>query len=181
MRTSDRLIEIFESAGDGLYFGEALSIREHSLQSAHFASLDKAPNELILAALLHDIGHLLNHAPNELAEWTTDAHHENSGSTWLARYYPPAISEPVRLHVAAKRYLCATTPAYIKKLSDASVTTLSLQGGIMSAAEVKAFEAQPFAQDAVCLRLWDDKAKVPNLKTSELVSYRELMDQLASH
>src|SRR5205085_10924123 len=101
---------------------------EPALQGAYFAQQAGAAESLVLAALLHDVGHLLAQVPDDLADWTADAHHEASGARWLAQRFPPAISEPVRLHVAAKRSLCATDAQYFAKLRSASVQTLELQG-----------------------------------------------------
>ena len=108
------------------------SMTAHALQAAYFAQQDGAPAQLVLAALLHDIGHLVQDAPADIADWTVDARHEEIGSRWLARRFGPEIAGPVRLHVPAKRYLCATDPMYLAKLSQASVHTLKLQGGPMS-------------------------------------------------
>ena len=109
---------------------------EHGLQAAHFARVQAAPATLVVAALLHDVGHLLEAVPDAIEDWTSDAHHEESGARWLAQRFAAEVSEPVRLHVPAKRYLCATDPHYFAQLSPASVHTLQLQGGPMSPEEV---------------------------------------------
>jgi predicted HD phosphohydrolase len=132
----------------------------------------------VLAALLHDIGHLVEEVPDELAEWTSDAHHDETGARWLAQWFPPEVCEPVRLHVAAKRYLCATEPNYVAMLSQASVVTLGLQGGPMTAAEVVQFETQVGFRQAVRLRRWDDQGKIAGLKVPRLAEYRALIDEL---
>ena len=129
---------LYAQRGSQAYYGEAVNMTEHGLQAAHFAQAEGAPESLVIAALLHDIGHLTENVPADIAEWQRDAGHERSGSRWLARHFGPEVSEPVRLHVPAKRYLCATDPEYFAKLSAASVITLRLQGGPMSAAEVAA-------------------------------------------
>src|SRR5579864_660608 len=107
------ILSLYDSRGTQAYFGERVSMTEHGLQAAHFAELEGAPEPLVLAALLHDIGHLIEPQPDALEDWTLDAHHEVSGARWLARHFDAAISETVRLHVPAKRYLCATDADYM--------------------------------------------------------------------
>jgi phosphonate degradation associated HDIG domain protein len=179
MEIFQELSSIYEDRGADAYVGEPVTVSEHSLQAAHFAQGSNAPDSLILAALLHDVGHLLGNAPNDIAEWKTDARHEISGSKWLKSRFGPGVSEPVRLHVPAKRYLCTTDATYFKKLSPASVVTLSLQGGPMSEAEVRAFEAEPFFREAVLLRQCDEQAKIAGLPTSGFSHYRHLIEGLA--
>lgn len=180
MTVADEVIRIFSGKGKSSYLGEPVSQLEHALQAAHFARQDQAPDHLIVAALLHDIGHLVDDIPEDAADPFVDARHEEIGESWLARRFGGDICEPVHLHVAAKRYLCATDPAYFSRLSPASVQSLHLQGGLMTAEEVAAFEANRYFQEALRLRLWDDKAKVPGLITAELPSYRELIEETAS-
>ena len=152
---------------------------EHGLQAAYFAQAEGAPEALVVAALLHDIGHLLESVPDAIEDWTADAHHEETGARWLSRHFAAAVSEPVRLHVPAKRYLCATDARYLARLSPASVHTLQLQGGPMSAHEVTRFEAERFCRDAVRVRRWDDQGKVAGLKTPGLDAYLPLIERLA--
>lgn len=180
MDTADEVMGLFAGRGGGAYFGESVSMLEHMLQAAHFAEQEAAPPALILAALLHDVGHFLEHVPDDIGEWHSDAKHEQLGGRWLAERFGPAVSDPVRLHVPAKRYLCATDPAYFAKLSPASVITLKLQGGPMSAAEVHEFEREPYFRDAVHVRTWDDRGKVPGLVTRELASYRAMIGAAAA-
>jgi phosphonate degradation associated HDIG domain protein len=179
MNVVDEVAAIYAACGSGAYFGERVSMTEHGLQAAYFAQQCGAERALIVAALLHDIGHLLEVVPDELSDWTTDAHHENLGARWLAQRLRPEISEPVRLHVAAKRYLCATDPAYRARLSPASVHTLKLQGGALSPPEVSRFENERYYRDAVRVRRWDDDGKVVGLKTPTLDSYSALIAQFA--
>lgn len=180
MSVGDEILAIFHSRGSGAYFGESVSMTEHALQAAYFAQTAAAPPELIIAALLHDIGHLVDDVSNDIADWTVDAHHERIGSHWLAKRFRPEVSEPVRLHVPAKRYLLATDANYFAKLSPASVITLKLQGGPMAAPEVAEFETEPFYKEAVCVRQWDDQGKVAGLKTPGLSDYLALLEELTS-
>lgn len=180
MTPFDDVMALFVDHGSTAYFGESVSMTEHALQAAHFAQAAAAPPALILAALLHDVGHLLEAVPQDIAEWHDDAHHEEIGSRWLASRFPAEISEPVRLHVPAKRYLCATDTHYFSTLSPASVVTLKLQGGPMTAYEVAKFETQPYHSEAVRLRRWDDQGKVTGLATANVASYRTLIDAFAA-
>jgi phosphonate degradation associated HDIG domain protein len=178
MTTSDEVLSIYAGGGAALYFGEPVTVSEHCLQAAHFAQAAGAPDALVIAALLHDVGHLIEKVPDDIGDWNTDAQHEISGSRWLAARFGPAISEPVRLHVPAKRYLCATDPGYFDKLSSASVITLRLQGGPMSSGERTAFEAEPYHREAVLVRQWDDQGKIAGLRTADFSHYRILIDRL---
>ena len=178
MTVYDEIDALFNERGSEAYFGESVSMTEHALQAAHLGQLASAPPPLIVAALLHDIGHLIELVPSDIADWTEDAHHEQLGARWLSQRFPPEVSEPVRLHVAAKRFLLATDPEYFARLSSASVITLSLQGGPMGTPEVTTFATEPFYPDAVRLRRWDDAGKVAGLKTSTLRDYRRLIEQV---
>src|SRR4051794_31901305 len=135
----DEILDLFEKRGSAAYLGESVSQREHALQAAHLAVLEGAPATLVAAALLHDVGHLLSATEDNPAERGVDARHEVSGHAWLARHFGPEVTEPVRLHVMAKRFLCAVHPAYANSLSPASVRSLELQGGPLKPAEVDAF------------------------------------------
>src|ERR1700686_1600756 len=180
MNVTDEILALYQRRGSDAYFGESVSMTEHALQAAHFARTAAAPPALIVAALLHDIGHLVDDVPSDIADWTVDAQHEQVGSRWLAERFGPEVSEPVRLHVPAKRYLLATDAEYFAKLSPASVVTLKLQGGPMAAHEVAQFETELFYKDAVRVRQWDDQGKVAGLKTPELGDYRALIENLAN-
>ena len=127
---------------------------------------------------LSPIGHLLAVVPDDIADWTSDVHHEELGSRWLAQRFRPEVSEPVRLHVPAKRYLCATDAQYFAKLSSASVHTLKLQGGPMAPQEITAFENEPYFGQAVRVRQWDDQGKVAGLTTPALEDYSALIESL---
>jgi phosphonate degradation associated HDIG domain protein len=175
---ADQVLAIFEGRGAEAYFGERISMTEHALQSAFFAREERAPPSLIVAALLHDIGHLIENVPDSLEEWTSDPRHEESGARWLARRFGTEVSEPVRLHVAAKRYLCAMDSNYVGMLSQASIVTLQLQGGPMTRSESLQFETRAFHAEAVRLRRWDDQGKIVGLKTPGLAEYRALIEEL---
>lgn len=167
-----RVAQLFADRGWAEYHGEAVSQLEHALQAAALAEADGQPNELVVAALLHDIGHLLHGHGEDSAERGIDDAHEELGFRFLTRHLGPAVCEPVWLHVPAKRYLCAVEPAYFDGLSPASVQSLHLQGGPMSPAEAAAFEANPRHVAAVALRRYDDRAKVPHLPTPPFDHFR---------
>ncbi len=179
MSVIDHIFSLYAARGQAAYFGEAVSMTEHGLQAAHFAELAGAHETVVAAALLHDIGHLIATVPDDIAEWTVDARHEATGARWLGEWFGPDVADPVRLHVRAKRYLCTTDPAYLSQLSPASVHTLRLQGGLMSAQEVAGFEAERGYRDAIMVRRCDDRGKVAGLATRRLVDYRELLRSLA--
>lgn len=141
-------------------YGEGVSQLEHALQCGAFAERDGASAALVAATFLHDIGHLLHDLPQDIADSGVDTQHESTGSAWLSQYFGPEVTEPVRLHVAAKRYLAAVEPGYFERLSEASRLSLRLQGGPMSPEQARAFEAEPFFADAVRLRRWDEEGKI---------------------
>jgi [1-hydroxy-2-(trimethylamino)ethyl]phosphonate dioxygenase len=152
-------------------YGEGVSQLEHALQCAMCAERDAASPALIAATLLHDIGHLIHDLPHDIADQGIDAQHESLGSAWLSRHFGPDVTEPVRLHVAAKRYLATTETGYRDILSPASVQSLELQGGLMSMQECMRFGAERFADDAIKLRRWDDEGKVVGARTPGLVHF----------
>jgi phosphonate degradation associated HDIG domain protein len=167
----DEIFAAFRERGHRSY-GEAVTQTEHMLQSATFAEQHGSHPLLIAAALLHDFGHLVHDLGEDVADHGIDAIHEQLGADYLAHYFVPAVTEPGRLHVAAKRYLCAVDPAYFATLSPASVQSLALQGGPMSDEEVHAFESSPHFADAVQLRRFDDLGKVPGMATPPLEHFR---------
>ncbi|HUR54040.1 MAG TPA: HD domain-containing protein [Gemmataceae bacterium] len=181
--TPDELLSkidrLFAERGGGEYHGAAVSQLEHALQSAAFAEAEGAPPALIAAALLHDIGHLL-HAHNEdCATHGIDDTHEELGVRFVAKSFGEDVTEPVRLHVAAKRYLCGDRPAYLGTLSAASLRSLQLQGGPMGETELVAFRRNPHFADAIRLREWDDKAKVVGLETPPFSHFRKYLEAAA--
>jgi gamma-butyrobetaine dioxygenase len=186
MSPVDRIAELFSSDGAADYLGEPVTVAQHLLQAGALAQRAGAPPALVAAALLHDAGHLRGADPladeqelsgRELMAGADNDHGER-GAAWLARWFPPAVTEPIRLHVAAKRYLCASEPGYLELLSPASVYTLSLQGGPMTPAEAAAFAAEPCTSDAVAVRRWDDAAKDPAAAVPGFASYRPLLEGL---
>jgi predicted HD phosphohydrolase len=146
--TDERLVliaDLLELKADGQYGLHAINQRQHALQSAWLAERQGCPPALIAASLMHDIGHLVHNLGEDPAARGVDDQHEDLGTAFLAKWFGPEVTEPVRLHVAAKRYLCATEADYFGRLSPDSVRSLALQGGPMSAAEVAAFRALPQA------------------------------------
>lgn len=141
---------------------------QHALQAAWLAERNGDPDALVAAALLHDIGHMVHDLGENPAAEGIDDRHEEAGHAFLQDLFGPEVTEPVRLHVAAKRYLCGKEADYFAKLSADSVLSLSLQGGPMSAAEIAAFEALPYWREAVQLRRYDEGAKVKGLATPDV-------------
>lgn len=175
--TTDEILQLFRERGSSQYGREVVTQAEHALQAAWFAERAHADAALITAALLHDVGHLLHKLPDDAPEQGIDDRHEVLAARWLEQRFGSAVVEPVRLHVTAKRYLCATEPDYFSQLSQPSIVSLQLQGGPMSDKEVQAFRAHPFGAAAVALRRWDDAAKVPNLPTPELEHFAIYLDR----
>lgn len=170
--------DILTRRGADSYLGEAVTMQEHMLQGAFLAEQDGAPDELVAAALLHDIGHYTGEFGEDYIEQGIDDFHEDAGARVVAGFFPPLVVECVRLHVAAKRYLCATDPSYFGKLSLASVQTLALQGGPMAPDEAAAFERNPFFRDAIRVRLWDEAGKVGGMTTPPFAHYAPLLQRL---
>jgi phosphonate degradation associated HDIG domain protein len=179
MKIIDEIIDLFQQRGDVAYHGEAVSQTEHALQAAALAERHRAPATLVVAALLHDIGHLLDGQDEELAVNGVDGQHEAAGHAWLSKYFGPDVTEPIRLHVAAKRYLCGKNEAYLQGLSPASQLSLELQGGPMTPLERAQFETNPHHHNALRLRYWDDTAKIPKLEVPGLDHYRDHLEAAA--
>ena len=173
----DHLNDVMAVAGEQLYGYEAVSQLAHGLQCAAYAETEGASPDLIAAALLHDVGHLVDKHFERGQVNAVDRRHEAIGAAYLARAFPPSVTEPIRLHVAAKRYLCAVDDGYLATLSPASVRSLELQGGPYTAAEAETFIAQPYADDAVRLRRWDDLAKDPAAVTPPLAHLMTYVEQ----
>ena len=169
------IARLFAERGGVAYAGEAVSQREHALQCAWLAEQADAGDALVTAALLHDLGHLLiaehqtlSQSPTELG---IDDRHQHIALPLLRGAFGVEVREPIRLHVDAKRYLCATRPGYFSQLSPDSVRSLALQGGVMDAEAAQRFASHRWAGDAVRLRLWDEEAKVEGLKTPPLAHF----------
>ncbi|MFC1420719.1 phosphonate degradation HD-domain oxygenase [Streptacidiphilus cavernicola] len=177
----DLLAGLFAGEGAAEYFGEEVTQAEHMLQTAALAEAAGAEPALVAASLLHDVGHFgaLTAAQGgrdgDVLMAGTDNRHSHTGADWLAQWFGPGVTEPVRLHVAAKRYLCAVEAGYFGRLSAASVHTLRVQGGPMTPAQAAEFEADPYAHDAVRLRRWDERAKNPELPVPPFDHYRTLL------
>ena len=167
---------ITEKGGDS-YLGEAVTMQDHMLQAAWQAENAGASDKVIAAALLHDIGHYVGEFGDDYIEKGLDNKHQISGARILERFFDNEVVQPVRLHVDAKRYLCAVDPEYVNELSEASIKTLALQGGPMSPTEVEAFEAQPGYQTAVQIRKYDDNAKDPDALTPPIEHYLQYVQK----
>jgi gamma-butyrobetaine dioxygenase len=165
----EAIAELFAGTGARDYLGETVTIGAHMRQAGALAEAAGAAPSLVAAALLHDIGHLRNE---------TNDRHGQAGARWLSQWFGAAVTEPVRLHVAAKRYLCVTEPGYFGLLSQESVRTLVLQGGPMTPEQAAAFEALPFARDAVAVRRWDDEAKDPAVTPPGFAHFEPLLSSL---
>jgi len=176
--STDRIFQVLESRGSGRYGLSSVTQTEHALQAADLAAKRGLGDQLVIAALFHDVGHLLVGEDVDLAQAGVDDLHEETSAAALEGLFGKEVSEPVRLHVAAKRYLCAVNPAYYDKLSEDSRRSLALQGGPMSPAEVAAFDGLEHRAAALALRIIDDEAKVAGLKTPPLGSYRGIATRL---
>lgn len=174
----DALTALFDGEGGQEYLGEKVSMAQHMLQTGRAARAAGAPAALVVAGVLHDVGHFSGPISGRELMSGNDNHHDAVAAQWLSTWFAPEVTEPVRLHVAAKRYLCATDPAYYDKLSDASKYTMSVQGGSMTDEEVAAFAAEPFAEAACRLRKFDDLGKDPNAPEVTLADFRADIEAL---
>ena len=180
--TQDNIVEfigdIFARCGDEEYLGEPVTMAQHMLQGAAIAEKNKMDEDVIVAALLHDIGHFTSEFGTFSMDDTEDRFHEEAGAKVLEAFFPSLVIDCVRYHVAAKRYLCATNPHYFGKLSEASVHSLKLQGGPMSADEVKAFEENPNLEKIVQVRYLDEAAKDPEMETPDYWHYAPMVQRI---
>lgn len=174
----DSIFALFDQLG-GTRYGEAVTQLEHALQCAHHARSAGDPDALVAAALLHDIGHLLQKQGEDAADRGVDALHERLGAAWLAKGFGSLVTEPIRLHVEAKRYLATRETGYLESLSPASSQSLDLQGGAMTEQEADAFSASPGFEAAVRLRRYDELGKVEGVAIAPLADYRDLLISLA--
>jgi gamma-butyrobetaine dioxygenase len=175
MNGIEEIAALFTGIGAREYLGERVSMAQHMLQAGSLAQAARADDALIAAALLHDVGHFRDELPG--TDWV-DSRHADIGATWLSQWFVLDVTEPIRLHVAAKRYLCTTEPGYLDRLSAASTHTLHLQGGPMSRREVVEFDRLLYASAAVALRRWDEQAKDPDAETPVFDDFRPLLSRL---
>lgn len=173
------LEDIFERRGSEEYLGEPVTMAEHMLQGAHFAEEAGEEEVIIVSALLHDVGHFTSEFGMFSMADTQDKFHEEAGAEVLERFFPTLVTDCVRHHVAAKRYLCATDPDYFNQLSEASVHSLMLQGGPMEADEVTAFEENPNLEQIVKVRRYDDAGKRANFQTNGFSHYAPMVQRVA--
>jgi [1-hydroxy-2-(trimethylamino)ethyl]phosphonate dioxygenase len=178
MRTADEIFDVLIRRGGKRYGGEELTQLEHALQSASLAEEADAQPSLIVASLLHDIGHLVHDLGRDAARQGIDDEHENRAVAALSGCFGDSVTEPIRLHVEAKRYLCATDPGYFSLLSRGSIISLNVQGGAHSPESARAFIQQPFADDAARLRRWDEGAKIKGRRTPDLEHFRPFVESL---
>lgn len=174
---TQKIATIFNENGTKAYGEEPVNQLQHALQGASLAEEEGADEELIVAALLHDIGHIMfeEDIPHSLDEDLHD-HHEEKAYSWILEHFGTRIADPVRLHVAAKRYLCTEDPEYLNKLSPTSKKSFFDQGGAMNRSELNEFEAEPHFKEAVRLRTWDDTAKDPDKITQELEYFLPMIE-----
>jgi gamma-butyrobetaine dioxygenase len=175
------IARLFATAGTSDYLGEPVSQAAHMLQAAALAEAAGVSPALIAAALLHDVGHFTGVITGRDLMRGTDHRHGDAGADWLAQWFGPEVTEPVRLHVAAKRYLCAVEPGYFDTLSPASVHTLRIQGGPMNPREAATFEAEPASAAALRLRRWDDAAKDPAAKVPPFGHFQPVLRRLVHY
>lgn len=174
-----KIVQLFQDRGRVRYPGYAVTQLQHALQCAMLAKRQGADSCLVVAALLHDLGHLID----ETDGWEMDGPalhdlHEERAYLWLKEHFGPAVADPIRLHVTAKRYLCTVEPEYIHALSPAAQQCYYDLGGPMSRAEIDDFRDEPYAFEAVQLRRWDDLATQPDRITPELEEFVPLLEQL---
>lgn len=170
--------DIFDRRGDEEYLGEPVTMTEHMLQGATIAEQNGQPEEIIVGALLHDIGHFTSEFGTFSMDDTEDRHHEDAGAEVLEQFFPSVITDCVRYHVAAKRYLCATKPEYFNRLSEASVHSLNLQGGPMSAEEAAAFETNPNLPQIIAVRYLDEAGKRADMQTPDFWHFAPMVQRM---
>lgn len=171
--------EVFRLRGGEQYTGEPVTHLQHALQCAMLAEREAAGDELVTAALLHDFGHLVHELGASPTLQGLDDVHQFRALPFLRGVFGPGVLEPIRLHVDAKRYLCATQPGYFARLSDDSRRSLALQGGVFTTAQAEAFLRRPGAAHAARLRVWDDLAKAEGLSTPPLAHFLEVASRCA--
>ena len=180
--TSENIVDflgsIFDRRGGEEYLGEPVTMGEHMLQGATLAEQNGQSEEIIVGALLHDIGHFTSEFGTFTMNDTEDRHHEDAGADVLERFFPTIVTDCCRHHVAAKRYLCATRPEYFRRLSEASVHSLNLQGGPMTSEEAKDFEQNPNLDAIIAVRYLDDAGKKAGMNTPDLWHFAPMVKLL---
>ena len=176
MSRLDEIFAVYIDKGSNAYGGERINQLEHALQTAMLAEQAGADASLIVASLLHDYGHLIHNFGAGVFKRGIDDRHEIIGAENLSAYFGDGVTMPIRMHVEAKRYLCAIEPEYLKLLSMASIWSLKLQGGPFAATESNEFNRLPFADEAAKLRRWDESAKIYGLQTPTLDHFRQYME-----
>jgi phosphonate degradation associated HDIG domain protein len=178
--TIQRVFDLFRARGGNEYHGEAVTQLEHALQAAYFAEQEQQPPEVIVSALLHDVGHMLHGHGEDYLDHGLNDRHEDLGARFLSRAFGPAVTEPIRLHVPAKRYLSSGKhPQYPAILSPASLRSLELQGGTMNAEEIREFENNPHFAAAAKIREYDDRAKIVGFPTPAFSHFAKYIEQAA--
>ncbi len=170
--------DIFDRRGGEEYLGEPVTMAEHMLQGAHFAEAASEPEVIIVSALLHDIGHFTSEFGTFSMDDVKDKFHEDAGAEVLKPFFPTLVTDCVRYHVAAKRYLCAAKPSYFKRLSEASIHSLNLQGGPMDADEVAEFEKNPNLKEIVKVRYYDEAGKRADLQIKPFSYYAPMVQRI---
>ncbi len=173
MKIINKIIDNFNN-NKKLYIGEKVTMAEHMIQTAMLAEDNNSTKSLICACLLHDYGHFIVDDPDFLVSKSLDGRHEDLGYDFLKNYFLPEVTEPIKLHVLAKKYLCRKK-SYYNILSEASKVSLKLQGGVMTNEEAKKFTSMKFYQDAIKVRMYDDDGKIPNIKLKRIEDYRDLI------
>jgi phosphonate degradation associated HDIG domain protein len=177
----NQIVDVFNQRGSENYGSEAVTQVEHAIQSALLAQRDGAEGFLVVAAMLHDIGHILGNAPLPTSETQNyDDKHEDRAYGWLREHFGTRVADPVRLHVAAKRYLCTIDPSYCETLSPTSLKSFYDQGGVMNDQERAAFEQEKYFQEAVRLRRWDDAAKDATTMIPAIEEFKDLLQDVMS-
>ena len=169
----EKIITNFKN-NKSLYIGEKITIADHMIQSAMVAEKSKSKNNLICSCLLHDYGHFILDNPDELVKKNQDGKHEDIGYEYLKQFFKKEVVEPIKNHVLAKRYL-ARSQKYYNRLSEASIISLKLQGGLLNNKEAKSFEKGKFFKDSIKLRKFDEAAKKVGIKIKDITEYKSLL------
>ena len=171
------LLNLLKTKGSDLQYGnEDVTQLEHALQCAELTEKNNFTKEIITAALLHDIGHLIYDDEDPIHEGK-DGHHENLGADYLSQYFDEIVTLPIRAHVDSKRYLSAVEKEYYELLSEASKKSLEVQGGPFTKEQADVFIKKPFMEQAVEIRRFDDQAKILNKKTPDLLHFKQYVEQ----